>query len=686
MTEIRKAVRLTAATPGARPVPPAPAVGDKAPAAEARGPGGKSSGPGIVAVGLPEALCPKCGKRIPMGAAVPLSDATCPGCGATFMAPGRLDSFVLLERIGAGEMGEIYRARDEALYREVAIKVVHADRADEGSLHERLSQEARAAARLSHPRVAQVHALGFSNGHPYLVMELVHGEDMDVKVKREGRIEERVVLRVADEVSQGLQALHREGLTHGDIKPGNIIVDGEGSSKLVDFGLSGMSRRDGNRAILGTPQYIAPESLRGAPDSSQTDLYSLGATLYHLLAGAPPFDGPNPVEVAKARLLKPADPAPLRARQLSAGTQRMVMRLLEADPARRYRDCTELLKDIHEIRKHLDAPVVPPPGAQAPATPMRSALSNAVRHEKPAVPERQPPPPRVPPRPPPRPAPRRFPGPMAVVAALAGVVLLGGVAAFFGLRATGVRDGSAPAPEAAEAAPEGGAPDAGSVQIGGAGEVSVGGSAAAGAVGGGAAAPSPKAFTRVLAPRWETVGMGQSGRGSTVWHRGKLILQGEGVEMPEGTERCRFFHARVEGDFELSAKVVIAATANELARVGLLVRENTDAFGPSLFFGRMGDGSLLLRIRQADGMERDVGMSRSFVPLPCYLQLARRGNGFDAATSEDGVRWQPFGQCDFVLPSAALAGVAVDSGATGARATAEAHDLVLKGPDPAATP
>lgn len=308
----------------------------------------------VVAESTKDSACPKCGFAPTSCVPEPLSDIMCDKCGHKYMVPGRLADFIITGRLGAGEMGQVYKARDETLGRDVAIKVVRsAQTAQTQRDDERLREEARAAARLSHPHVAQVYLLGFANGHPYLVMELVRGEDMEARIEREGAFKEREVLRIAEEITDGLHALHQENLTHGDIKPANIIMSPGGSTKLVDFGLAGLSRHEG-QSILGTPRYIAPESLRGAPDSRQTDLYSLGATLYHLLAGKPPFDGSTPSEVARARLERPADPIERHVPSLSESTRRIIMRMLEADPARRYPDCEAALKDIREARKRLN--------------------------------------------------------------------------------------------------------------------------------------------------------------------------------------------------------------------------------------------------------------------------------------------------------------------------------------------
>ena len=253
-------------------------------------------------------------------------------------------------------MGAIYRATDESLGRDVAVKLVRGCRADDPESFERLRREACAAGKLNHPRVAQMYALNFSNGHPYLVMELVTGQDFAQKMQSEGRIEEGVVLRMALDVAEGLSALNREGLVHGDIKPANIVMDRDGNAKLVDFGLSGMTRGDGRGVIVGTPDYIAPELLRGAADTHRSDIYSLGATLYHLLSGRPPLEGKTSVDVLKARLFQQPVPLGTYASHVSLTTRKLVMRMLECNPEKRPVNSDAVAADIREARARLNAP------------------------------------------------------------------------------------------------------------------------------------------------------------------------------------------------------------------------------------------------------------------------------------------------------------------------------------------
>jgi serine/threonine-protein kinase len=629
MNEQRKALRL---------VPPSA----KPPAGNGPGEERGSAGPqaaratGIVASPVPDGTCPKCGAALHFGAAVPLTTTACTACGSVILVPGQLDGFRLVERIGEGAMGEIYRARDEALKRDVAIKVVHSAHAADAQHAERLRQEARAAASISHPHVAQVHALGFSNDHPYLVMELVHGEDMDARLRRAGVIDERTALQVAGEVIEGLGVLHRRGLTHGDIKPANIVLDEEGRAKLVDFGLSGMARRNGAGAIHGTPHYIAPELLRGAADTSQTDLYSLGATLYHLLAGKPPFAGQTPTEVVRARLAGPAEPLGQQNPRLSPGTQRIVMRLLASEPADRYPDCAAVAADLQAQLRQLDAPRTPPrPDA---AETRRQKVSSRRRRAGYVL--------------------------LTAVAAAEAVLLLrmrpGGAPSRVPAASDGPRD-SAAAPAAtapADTPPEASPPEAAS----------------------NLPSPEPPAFARRLDPNWFSVNLGESVRGSTVWRNGALIILSDGAALMQEADDCRYVHTGVTGDFSFAAELGAIATTDPMAQTGLLVRQGRETDAPGIFLGLQGDGYLVLIRRPSGGPAETIRRSDSSVFLPCRLVLARQGRRFRAAVSSDGATWQPFADCTLDLAPTIRVGLAVTAHAPGRMATAEFRELTLRVP------
>ena len=628
MNDPSKALRLV--SPKASQVDSGPGAGPDAGKAGA----GRTPPTGIVARPVPDGTCPKCGAAMRFGVAVPLSTTACTACGSIILVPGQLDGFRIVERIGEGAMGQIYRARDEALKRDVAIKVVHSAHTADEQHAERLREEARAAASISHPHVAQVHALGFSNGHPYLVMELVHGVDMDARLRREGKIDEHAALQIAAEIVGGLGLLHRRGLTHGDIKPANIVLDEEGRAKLVDFGLSGMARRDGSGAIHGTPHYIAPELLRGAVDNSQTDLYSLGATLYHLLAGKPPFAGSTPTDVVRARLNGPAEPLGHHNPRISPGTQRLVMRLLAADPRQRHPDCAALADDIQAQIRHLEAPPAPPI-QETPES--AAALRRAAR--------------------------RRRAGLAALVAVtlveaavLLNMLLGHGSArrsvAPHGTPAATAAPGTAPADEPATLQPfaEPGLP----VPL-----------------------PEPPAFTRRIEPGWFSVNLGASVRGSTVWRQGALLVLSDGAGLMLDRDDCRYVHAGVTGDFSFAAELGAIATTDADALTGLLVRNGRETDAPGLFFGLRGDGRAALYRRERGSAAEPVELAASSSFLPCRLRIVRHGRRFLAAISGDGTTWQPFAECPLDLAPTVRVGLAVASHQPGTMATAEFRDLTL---------
>ena len=618
MNEPCKALRLVSPTANH------PAAGTAA-GSDAADPGARSSrSTGIVARPVPDGVCPKCGAAQHYGVSVPLSRTSCTACGSVILVPGHLDGFLVIERIGEGAMGEIYRARDEALKRDVAIKVVHrAHDADEQQA-ERLRQEARAAASISHPHVAQVHALGFSNNHPYLVMELVRGVDMDARLRREGTIDERLALRVAVEIADGLCVLHRRGLTHGDIKPANIVLDEDGRAKLVDFGLSGMARRDGSGAIHGTPHYIAPELLRGAADSSQTDLYSLGATLYHLLAGKPPFAGRTPAEVVRARLEGPAEPIGRHNPRLSAGTQRLVMRLLAADPAQRYPDSAAVLADLQTQLRLLDAPAAPP-HREAPGS---AALQRASRRRR-----------------------------------RAGQVVLVTVALVEAALLINMRRGCG--------APHRAVPSASATN----GTAMAAGASAAAV----SRLPVPEgpAFTRRLEPNWFSINLGASVRGSTVRRQGAVIVLSDGAALMQDHDDCRYVHTGVTGDFSFAAELGVIATTDPDALTGLMVRMGRETDAPGLFFGLRGDGRLVLYRRERGRTAKSVMRAESSCFLPCRLRIVRQAARFLAEVSSDGTTWQPSAECTLEIGPTVRVGLAVTSHLSGTMATAEFRELAL---------
>jgi serine/threonine protein kinase len=212
--------------------------------------------------------------------------------------------------LATGGMGEVWAARDLLLNRAVAVKVLGGALAGDGRAAERLRREARAAARLEHPSIARVLDLGEQDGRPYLVMELLEGESLAARIDRAGAMAAPEAARVVAAVADALEAAHRGGVVHRDVKPGNVFLTSDGEVKVLDFGIASAA---GEAALttgemLGTPAYLAPERVLGHPATPAADIYALGVVLYELLAGRRPFDGSD-IELAMIHVH--AHPAPL---------------------------------------------------------------------------------------------------------------------------------------------------------------------------------------------------------------------------------------------------------------------------------------------------------------------------------------------------------------------------------------
>ena len=240
----------------------------------------------------------------------------------------------LHEQIGAGAFCEVWRATDTALMRPVAAKLLHACFAHQPEAQARFESEARNAAALSHENVARVYDYGEpARGQSYLVMELIEGPSL-AGVLTGGPLDAARAMDVVAQVAAGLRAAHSAGLIHRDIKPANILFTPEGTVRITDFGVAyavGSVPLTATGLVMGTPGYLAPERLAGAPARSASDLYALGIVAYECLAGVRPFCGP-PLEVAMAHRERPLPPLPA---SLPAELVSFVMTLAAKDPAAR---------------------------------------------------------------------------------------------------------------------------------------------------------------------------------------------------------------------------------------------------------------------------------------------------------------------------------------------------------------
>src|SRR3954449_9059402 len=205
------------------------------------------------------------------------------------------------DEIGSGGMSTVYRAFDETLERQVAVKIMHSDISRDPAALERFRRESRTVAQLSHPHVVMVIDAGEDAGHPYIVFEHVRGETLKDRIRREGPLPIAEAIAYAIEIGRALEAAHEQGLVHRDVKPQNVLLDEEGRAKVTDFGIaSGLEfeQLTGTGRVIGTTDYVSPEQAMGEPVTGQSDVYSLGIVLYEMLSGEVPFKADSAVSVA----------------------------------------------------------------------------------------------------------------------------------------------------------------------------------------------------------------------------------------------------------------------------------------------------------------------------------------------------------------------------------------------------
>ncbi len=313
----------------------------------------------IKAEPLREAKCSECGQLLDLSREKPLHKVVCPSCGAQKTVPGRFADYLVLDLLGAGGMGAVYRGLDPLLDRPVALKVLLKTLSGNPDLRARFRREAKSAANINHPNVTHIYAFGEEDSQPYIVMEYVDGCSLEFLMGQEADLDQRFIVETGLQIAKGLQAGTKKGLVHGDVKPENILYNSEYTAKLIDFGLASLVDEDVKGGVWGSPYYLSPERVRRMPTDERSDIYSLGATLYHALTGSPPFDGETAVEVLKARLTTPPQPPSEIRPDIHPSVERVITRMLSLDLSHRHSDYSTLIADLQSALKHLtegDAP------------------------------------------------------------------------------------------------------------------------------------------------------------------------------------------------------------------------------------------------------------------------------------------------------------------------------------------
>lgn len=306
--------------------------------------------------------CPACGQEMDVTALEPFSLATCPHCGEKSRVRTRVGGFELRSRLGVGGMSYVFAAYDRELDREVAVKV---QKEEVRSKQERVSQfkkEAQVTASLNHPHIVRVFKVGEQDEYFYIAMELIDGESLEARMRRDGALPEAEVLRLARQVVEGLQIAKREHLIHRDIKPGNILIDANGNAKIVDFGLALLTNEElESREIWATPYYVPPETLEGQREDFRSDIYALGATLYHALAGRPPCPDDS-LSIDKLKLAKrQIEPFGQAVPTASRTTAELIELSMAHSPGDRFESYAMMLEAIDIAERALITGEVPPP-------------------------------------------------------------------------------------------------------------------------------------------------------------------------------------------------------------------------------------------------------------------------------------------------------------------------------------
>ncbi|MCJ8332197.1 MAG: serine/threonine protein kinase [Lentisphaeria bacterium] len=306
--------------------------------------------------------CPHCKSSIEADSTISGDQCECPACGELILVPAPgitigmdIGGFIIEKRLGVGGMGEVFKARQKAMDREVALKVLAPGVTNSQANIDRFMHEVKMSGKLEHPNIVTAFDAGESGGYHYMAMSYVPGQDLDQMLDEKGPFEELHALQICLKVADALQYAWDEfEMLHRDIKPANIMIDLHGEVKLMDMGIAKQINENSNLTMqggmVGTPYYISPEQATGKTDiDCRADIYSLGATLYHLITGTRPFDAPNAMAVIAKQLTETVESPINRNPNISQNCSNLIVMLMEKDRTNRPKNWQELKAEIHKV-------------------------------------------------------------------------------------------------------------------------------------------------------------------------------------------------------------------------------------------------------------------------------------------------------------------------------------------------
>lgn len=321
------------------------------------------------------AYCHACGVAMDVSGVEPFTNVECPSCTRHTRVKREFGSYTLLRRHAIGGMSVVFIGQDNTLDREVVVKLLNKEYSADENRIGAFEEEARITASISHPNVVRVFTTGRAFGRFFIAMEYVTGGHFEHHIRERGTIPEGEALAHAIEVAEGLKAAHNAGLIHRDMKPGNILIDGGGSAKIVDFGLALVTKGGKAKAseIWATPYYVPPETIEGHEEDFRSDIYAFGSTFYHALSGTPPCDEES-MDTGRLRQAKQnIRPLAKAAGWLHPDTCAVIDRCMDYSPDGRFRSYDDLISALRNARESAASQIPPPAKTAVPAKGMKSA-------------------------------------------------------------------------------------------------------------------------------------------------------------------------------------------------------------------------------------------------------------------------------------------------------------------------